>query len=196
MWTVSSPAQHPSHSPTSNVWLPHSDHPAGPILFPRRACGSVGQRASPARGSNPGACPFAGMLGVPRFGRSEILLRWTERDAFAQNRSARSHTRDPTAQECLGLDDDRAVMPLQPSTREQDPKQTIPEAKAGATSSAAPVNTRNTDAETGCRVRTIRSEAKCRYPPRRDTASWASRLPVAATRPRAPAEREDRKGAE
>ena len=68
--------------------------------------------------------------------------------------------------------------------------------KAGATSSAAPVNTRNTDAETGCRVRTIRSEAKCRYPPRRDTASWASRLPVAATRPRAPAEREDRKGAE
>src|SRR5271170_6166328 len=61
---------------------------------------------------------------------------------------------------------------------------------------ARPKLDRNTDADIGCRERTIRSEAKCRYPPRRDTALWASRLPVAATRPRAPAEREDRKGAE
>jgi hypothetical protein len=38
---------------------------------------------------------------------------------------------------CLGLDDDQAVAPSRPSTREQNPKQSIPKAKARATRSAA-----------------------------------------------------------
>jgi hypothetical protein len=37
----------------------------------------------------------------------------------------------------FGLDDDQAVAPLRPPTREQNPKQSIPKAKARATSSAA-----------------------------------------------------------
>jgi hypothetical protein len=35
------------------------------------------------------------------------------------------------------MDDDQAVAPLRPPTREQNPKQSIPKAKARATSSAA-----------------------------------------------------------
>ena len=41
------------------------------------------------------------------------------------------------AQDRLRLDDDQAVAPLGPPAREQYPKQPIPKAKAGATSSAA-----------------------------------------------------------
>jgi hypothetical protein len=41
------------------------------------------------------------------------------------------------AQDRLGLDDDQAVAQLGPPMREQDPKQPIPKAKAGTTSSVA-----------------------------------------------------------
>jgi len=41
------------------------------------------------------------------------------------------------AQDRLGLDDNQAVAPLAPPTRQQDPKQPISEAKVRATSSAA-----------------------------------------------------------
>jgi hypothetical protein len=196
MWTVSSPALHRSQSATSNVWLPHSDHPAGPILFPRRACSSVGRERAPLGSQILEPVHSRGMLGVPSFGRSEILLRWPNAMRSLRIVPLRATPEGRLRRTVSGWMMTGLSCHCSRQRENKIQNRRSQRRKAGATSSAAPVNTRNMDAETGCRERTIRSEAKCRYPPRRDTASWASRLPVAATRPRAPAEREDRKGAE
>ena len=73
--------------------------------------------------------------------RSDVGLRWKPSGAHPASAPgidiAKALTSPAPAQDRLGLDDDQAVAPLGPPTREQDPKQSIPKAKARATRSAA-----------------------------------------------------------